>query len=250
MGFGIRDLGFGTRLPDPSPPIPNPEPQIPNPQPRIPNPKSQIPFLYAILDADAAAGGGWTLVDLAAAYVRGGARFLQVRAKSASGAWLLDTTSAIVALAHAEGAIVIVNDRADIARLAGADGVHVGQDDLAPAAVRSIVGTERLVGVSTHTIEQVEAAVLEPVDYVAIGPVFGTSTKSTGYEAVGLERVRAAARAARARGLPIVAIGGITLDRAADVIEVGAASVAVISDLLTSSDPGVRVREYVRRLAV
>ncbi len=250
MTDGIRDSGFGTRLPDPSPPIPNPEPQIPNPQPRIPNPKSQIPFLYAILDADAAAGGGWTLVDLAAAYVRGGARFLQVRAKSASGAWLLDTTSAIVALAHAEGAIVIVNDRADIARLAGADGVHVGQDDLAPAAVRSIVGTERLVGVSTHTIEQVEAAVLEPVDYVAIGPVFGTSTKSTGYEAVGLERVRAAARAARARGLPIVAIGGITLDRAADVIEAGAASVAVISDLLTSSDPGGRVREYVRRLAV
>jgi thiamine-phosphate pyrophosphorylase len=212
--------------------------------------KQPLPRLYAVLDAEVADHAGWTLVDLAAAYLRGGARFLQVRAKAASGAWLLDAASAIVALAHAEHAIVIVNDRADIARLAGADGVHVGQDDLAPASVRSIVGTERLVGVSTHTIEQIDAAVLEPVDYVAIGPVFGTSTKSTAYEAVGLDRVRAAARAARARGLPIVAIGGITLDRAADVIEAGAASVAVISDLLASGDPEVRVREYVRRLAV
>ena len=202
-----------------------------------------------ILDADAAERAGWTLVDLAAACVRGGARFLQVRAKATSGAWLLDTTSAIVTLARAEGASVIVNDRADIARLAGADGVHVGQDDLPPAAVRSIVGTDRLVGVSTHTIEQIDGAVLEPVDYVAIGPVFGTSTKSTGYEAVGLERVRAAARLAQPRGLPIVAIGGITLERASDVIEAGASSVAVISDLLSTGDPEARVREYLHRLA-
>ena len=205
--------------------------------------------LCAILDADAAARAGWTLVDLAAACVRGGARFLQVRAKAASGAWLLNTTSDIVALAHAQGASVIVNDRADVARLAGADGVHVGQEDLPPAAVRSIVGTDRLVGISTHTIEQIDAAVRGPVDYIAIGPVFGTSTKSTGYEAVGLERVRDAARAAGGRGLPCVAIGGITLDRAADAIEAGASSVAVISDLLSTGDPEARVREYLRRLA-
>lgn len=212
--------------------------------------KQLLPRLYAILDADVAAGAGWALLDLAAACLRGGARFLQVRAKTASGAWLLDTTSAIVALARAEGAIVIVNDRADVARLAGADGVHVGQDDLAPASVRPIVGTEHLVGISTHTLEQVEAAVLEPVDYIAIGPVFGTSTKATGYEAVGLEGVRAAARTADARGLPVVAIGGITLERAAGAIEARAASVAVISDLLAGGDPEARVREYVRRLAV
>ena len=246
---------------NPVPRIPNPQsqipslipPRIPNPQSPIPslipNPQSPIPSLYAILDAEVAKRAGWALVDLAAACLHGGARFLQVRATAASGAWLHDTTSAIVALAHAEGAIVIVNDRADIARLAGADGVHVGQNDLPPAAVRSIVGTDCLVGVSTHTIEQIDAAVLEPVDYVAIGPVFGTSTKSTGYEAVGLERVRAAAGVAHGRGLPIVAIGGITLDRAADVIEAGASSVAVISDLLATGDPEARVREYLRRLA-
>ena len=208
-----------------------------------------LPPLNAILDADVAARAGWTLFDLASACLNGGARFLQVRAKAASGARLFDETSAIVALAHASSAIVIVNDRADIARLAGADGVHVGQNDLAPAAVRPIVGTERIVGVSTHTIEQIDAAVLEPVDYVAVGPVFGTSTKLSAYEAVGLERVREAARKAHARGLPVVAIGGITIDRAADVIGAGAASVAVISDLLTGGNPEVRVREYVRRLA-
>jgi thiamine-phosphate pyrophosphorylase len=211
--------------------------------------KQPLPPLNAILDADVAARAGWTLLDLASACLSGGARFLQVRAKAASGARLLDETSAIVALAHAADAIVIVNDRADIARLAGADGVHVGQNDLAPAAVRSIVGTERVVGVSTHTIEQIDAAILAPVDYVAVGPVFGTSTKLSAYQVVGLERVRDAARRAHARGLPVVAIGGITLDRAADVIGAGAASVAVISDLFTGGSPEVRVREFVRRLA-
>ena len=211
--------------------------------------KQPLPRLNAILDADVAARAGWTLLDLASACVSGGARFLQLRAKAASGAWLLDQIAAIVALAHAAGAIVIVNDRADIARLAGADGVHVGQNDLAPAAVRPIAGTGCVVGVSTHTIEQIDAAILAPVDYVAVGPVFGTSTKLSAYEAVGLERVRDAARKAHARGLPVVAIGGITLDRAADVIGAGAASVAVISDLLTGGSPEVRVREFVRRLA-
>jgi thiamine-phosphate pyrophosphorylase len=211
-------------------------------------PKHQLPPLNAILDADVAARAGWGLVDLASAFLNGGARFLQVRAKAASGAWLLDETCAIVALAHAADAIVIVNDRADIARLAGADGVHVGQSDLAPEAVRPIVGTECVVGVSTHTLEQIDAAVLAPVDYVAIGPVFGTSTKTSAYEAVGLERVRDAAKKAHARGLPVVAIGGITLERAADVIGAGAASVAVIGDLFTGGNPELRVREYVRRL--
>ena len=210
--------------------------------------KQSLPPLNAILDADVAVRAGWTLLDLASACLSGGARFLQVRAKAAPGAWMLDQITAIVALAHAADAILIVNDRADIARLAGADGVHVGQNDLAPSAVRPLVGTGCVVGVSTHTIEQIDAAVLEPVDYVAVGPVFGTSTKVSAYEAVGLERVRDAAKKAHARGLPIVAIGGITLDRAEDVIGAGAASVAVISDLLTGGNPEVRVREFVRRL--
>jgi thiamine-phosphate pyrophosphorylase len=143
---------------------------------------------------------------------------------------------------------LIVNDRADIARLAGAAGVHVGQDDLPPQAARRIAGPERIVGVSTHTTAQLDAAVREPVDYVAIGPVFGTASKATGYDAVGLAMVEQAAARAHARGLQVVAIGGITLDRAADVVRAGADAVAVISDLLHTGDPRARVRDYLDRL--
>jgi thiamine-phosphate pyrophosphorylase len=209
-----------------------------------------LPPLMAILDADAASHAGWPLLDLATAYLKGGARLLQVRAKRAPGASFLEAASAIVALAHRESAAVIINDRADLARISGADGVHVGQGDLAPALVRAIVGAEAIVGLSTHTPEQLAAAceVLVTPSYVAIGPVFPTSTKPTGLDPVGLDGVRAAADVTRARGLPLVAIGGITLDRAAGVLRAGAASVAVISDLLSTGEPEARVRAYVLRL--
>jgi thiamine-phosphate pyrophosphorylase len=208
-----------------------------------------LPSLYAIVDADAVVRTGWQPLDLAAAYLRGGARFLQLRAKSMPGAELLATSSAVVQLARCHQACVIINDRADIARLAGADGVHVGQEDLAPAAVRAIIGDAALVGLSTHTIEQIDRAVREPVSYVAIGPVFDTATKATGYERVGLEMVREAARRATAQGVPLVAIGGMTLENAASVLAAGAASVAIISDLLSTGDPEARVRAYVARLS-
>ena len=164
------------------------------------------------------------------------------------GAEFLATASAVVQLARRHQARVIINDRADIARLAGADGVHVGQEDLTPAAVRAILGDTAIVGLSTHSVEQIDLAVLEPVTYIAVGPVFGTTTKATGYEQVGLDMVREAARRASARGLPLVAIGGITLENAISVLQAGAASVAVISDLLATGDPEARVRAYVERL--
>jgi len=217
---------------------------------------SALPALNAIVDVEAAARAGWRPVDLARAFIAGGARFLQLRAKTMPGGQLLDTASAIVALAHGCGALAVINDRADIARLAGADGVHGGQDDLAPAAARSLVGEHAIIGLSTHTLEQVDQAVRLAVGpscaitYVAIGPVFGTATKATGYEAIGLATVREASRRAGAWGLPLVAIGGITLERAASVIEAGAASVAVISDLLVTGDPERRVRQYIARLSM
>jgi thiamine-phosphate pyrophosphorylase len=127
--------------------------------------------------------------------------------------------------------------------------VHVGQDDLAPDAVRRLLGSDRIVGFSTHTVEQIDHAVRQPIDYVAVGPVFGTASKNTGYEAVGLRMVEEAAKRARARGLPVVAIGGITLATAADVIAAGADSVAVISDLLATGDPRARVSQYLDKLA-
>ena len=201
------------------------------------------------MDAEAAAAAGWPILDLAAAYLRGGATFLQLRAKNMSGDALLATASAVVQLAHRHQARLVVNDRADIARLAEVDGVHVGQEDLPSAAVRTLVGDAAIVGLSTHTMEQVDRAVLDPVTYVAIGPVFGTATKATGYEPIGLGMVREAARRAAARGLPLVAIGGITLENAGSVLDAGAASVAVISDLLATGDPEARARAFVDRLS-
>jgi len=204
--------------------------------------------LNVIVDADAAARAGWTPLDLTRAFLDGGARFLQLRAKSMGGAQFAETATAVVELAHSAGAVAIVNDRADIAVLAGADGVHVGQDDLTPSAVRAIVGDTAIVGLSTHTAEQVERASVEPISYLAIGPVFGTRTKATGYDAIGLERVRDAAARARAFGLPLVAIGGITLENVRSVSDAGAASVAVISDLLAGGAPESRVRAFLQAL--
>ena len=135
--------------------------------------------LYVICDADVCRHAGWTLIDFASACLDGGATLLQVRAKHEPSGRLLDDTLAIVERASA-AAQVIVNDRADVARLAGAAGVHVGQEDLGPAEVRSLLGERAIVGRSTHTPAQLDAALAEPVSYVAIGPVFATSTKSTG----------------------------------------------------------------------
>ena len=187
---------------------------------------------------------------LAEAYVAGGARFLQIRAKRSSSGALLAMCEQVVALARTAGATVIVNDRADIARLARADGIHVGQDDLEPATARRILGGSAIIGLSTHSMEQVRAAARAPVDYVAVGPVFGTTTKDTGHESVGTALVSEARSVMDQEGnaRPIVAIGGITLERAVNVLRAGATSVAVISDLLATGDPEARVREYLRVL--
>lgn len=164
-----------------------------------------------------------------------------------SGA-LLDLAEAAVAEARRDRAVVIVNDRADVAVLSGAAGVHVGQEDLSPADVRRAAGPEAIVGLSTHTRDQIVAAVAEPISYLAIGPVFTTATKATGYDAVGYAAVEEAVERASQHGLPVVAIGGITLATAPRVIEAGASAVAIIGDLLTA-DPEARVREYLAALA-
>jgi thiamine-phosphate pyrophosphorylase len=211
-----------------------------------------LPRLYAVIDADVAAAHGWTVGDLARAYLDGGATWLQLRAKARPLQWTLDAADTIVSMVGA-AATVVVNDRADVARLAGAGGVHVGQDDLSPADARRVVGGRSQIGLSTHTPQQVDRAIAEPIDYLAVGPVFGTATKDTGYPAVGHDLIRYALERVRSRAerrpLPIVAIGGITLDRAPAVIAAGASSVAVISDLLIDGNPAARVRTFVERLA-
>jgi len=200
--------------------------------------------LHAIVDVDVAAGAGWDPLTLAEAFFEGGARCLQVRGKSLASGPLLELSRAVVEAARPFGADVIVNDRADVARLAGAAGVHVGQEDLSPADAREVLGPHAIVGFSTHTLAQFERALREPATYLAIGPVFGTATKATGYDAVGLGLVEAAARLDYAR--PIVAIGGVTLDNAASAWAAGAWSVAVIGDLLAGGDPRARVASYNR----
>lgn len=195
---------------------------------------------------DTARRAAWRPDDLARAYLEGGARLLQIRAKTLPSGEFLSLCDAVVRAARAFDAQVIVNDRADLARMSGAAGVHVGQDDLPPRRAREQLGDAAVVGFSTHTVLQLEAALREPVTYVAIGPVFGTATKATGYQPVGLDLVRTAVRLAGDR--PIVAIGGVTLDTAPAVLEAGASTVAVVADLLTGGDPAARVRGYLRVL--
>jgi thiamine-phosphate pyrophosphorylase len=209
-----------------------------------------LPRLYAVLDRDVASRFGWRVDDLARACLAGGARLLQIRAKTLASGPLLELSERIVADAASVGARVIVNDRADVASLAGAWGVHVGQDDLNPAAIRAAFHEQLAIGLSTHTREQIRAAPVDLLAYVAVGPVYSTTTKDTGHEPVGLELVRTAAVSARpGPSIPVVAIGGIDLERAPRVIEAGATSVAVIGDLFTGGDPEARTKAFVAGLA-
>ena len=199
--------------------------------------------LYPILDVTLCRERALDPLAVLDAFLAGGARFIQLRDKSGSSADRLALADAFVARVHGAGGRLIVNDRPDIARLSGADGVHLGQDDMSADDARQVVGAGAIVGVSTHDDEQIERAAVTSATYIAVGPIYGTSTKDTGYTARGLDLVRAAARTGR----PIVAIGGITLERAPDVIAAGAWSVAVISELLRD-DPERMVRRFRERL--
>jgi thiamine-phosphate pyrophosphorylase len=206
-----------------------------------------LPRLYAIVDADTCERGKRAPLDVARAFLTAGARWIQLRCKHLGSGEFLDLTESVVAEARRADATIIVNDRADVAAMAGAHGLHVGQEDLSPADARTVIGALPILGLSTHTKAQWDAAVREPISYIAIGPAFGTNSKDTGYDAVGLRVVSDAATAARKAGLPTVAIGGITLDNAVSLIDAGAASVAVISDLL-NGDPEARCRDFLRIL--
>jgi thiamine-phosphate pyrophosphorylase len=200
--------------------------------------------LYAILDVTLCRERRLEPLAVLDAFLAGGARLVQLRDKSSSSADRLALADAAVVRARAAGARLIVNDRADIAAMSQADGVHVGQEDLGVAEVRAIVGAGAIVGLSTHDREQIEAAAPTDATYIAVGPIYGSATKETGYSARGLALVTFAAERGRR---PVVAIGGITLERAPEVIAAGAASVAVISDLLRD-DPAEMVRRFRRRL--
>jgi thiamine-phosphate pyrophosphorylase len=192
-----------------------------------------LPRLYPIVDAGVLAARGVGVEAFATALVSAGVTLLQYRDKSGTPQDVLENAALIRGLHAGLKCTLIMNDRADLTVLADWDGVHVGHGDLSPEDARRVVGMERLIGVSTHTDEQVRLAQLSCADYVAVGPVFATGTKVDAEPVIGLEGVR------RARALtrkPLVAIGGITRANARSVIDAGADSVAVISALLVAGE--------------
>jgi thiamine-phosphate pyrophosphorylase len=195
-----------------------------------------LPRLYVILDAALITSPE---KDCAASLAEAGVRLLQYRNKFAPARQYLESSRQLAAMLIPQGVSFFVNDRPDVAFLAGASGVHVGQDDLDVEQARLVAGPDRLVGVSTHSLEQFERAAASSVDYFAVGPIFSTSSKAHPDPVVGLDLIR------KVRPLtdkPIVAIGGITL-------EAGADSVAVISGILSAPDPGRSARHYIEALA-
>ena len=198
-----------------------------------------LPRLYVILDAALVTTSE---TDCAQRLVDGGVRLLQYRNKEASARELLESSKKLAALLAPQGVAFLVNDRADVAALAGASGVHVGQEDLDVEDARRVVGAGKWVGVSTHNLEQFKQAAASSADYIAVGPIFTTSTKAKPDPVVGTEFIRSV-RVLTDK--PIVAIGGITLERTAATIEAGADSVAVISDILRVPDPASRARQYI-----
>lgn len=196
------------------------------------------PFLYAIIDASLV--GARSLTDWVNVLAGDGrAAVVQWRFKGIADDQALSGARELRAATKDTGVLFFINDRPDIARIVEADGVHVGQDDLGPAEVRALL-PKALIGVSTHNRPQFEAALGSPADYIAVGPVFGTTTKTNPDPVVGLEFVRwASLRTER----PVVAIGGLTAQNAGEVVRAGARGLAVISELIKAESPDEAARQ-------
>ncbi len=211
----------------------------------------QIPKLYPITDCQLS---NCTHEEIVQMMLAGGARLIQLRDKDASAKELLDAARSCLTITRAAGAKLIINDRVDVTLTSGADGVHLGQEDLSVEEAREILGEDKIIGISTHSLEQFKAALETSANYIAIGPVFQTKTKENADPVVGLELIRQAKAMA---DRPLVAIGGITVESAAEVMAAGADSVAVISalypfgnisDFFTKPDVTGRVKAFLSTL--
>jgi thiamine-phosphate pyrophosphorylase len=200
----------------------------------------KLPRLYPITDARLS---GLPHAEQVARLSAGGATFIQLREKHLSPRDFYNAAEQALAVARERGVSLIINDRADIALALGADGVHLGQDDLPPMAARELLGEKAIIGFSTHNVEQAKEAARLPVDYIAIGPIFHTSSKENPDAAIGLEGLRRVRQAVGS--VSLVAIGGITLGTAPRVLAAGADAVAVISLLL--KEPS-KIEQQVRAL--
>jgi thiamine-phosphate pyrophosphorylase len=204
-----------------------------------------IPRLYAIIDP--ARLGGRLPVAAARELISAGVWLIQFRDKHASSRQLYETCAELQVLLHDAGCSLIVNDRADVARAVHADGVHLGQTDLPVEMARRVLAAGQWIGCSTHSQQQVVEADGTTADYIAFGPIFPTASKDNPDPVVGLEGLRQARRVTRK---PLVAIGGINLQNAREVLAAGADSVAVIGGLLDAPDLGERVREFLALLDI
>jgi thiamine-phosphate pyrophosphorylase len=201
--------------------------------------------LALMVITDARCGEGRALVDVVRAALRGGAPCVQLRAKTESARETVELARALREATREAGALLVVNDRVDVALVAGADGAHVGDDDIPVAAARRIVPPGFLLGRSTETPEQAVRAREDGADYVGVGPVYETASKDDAGLPVGLARVAAVSRAA---GIPAVGIGGIDAANTAEVARAGAAGVAVIRAVMQAPDPAEAVRELLREV--
>jgi thiamine-phosphate pyrophosphorylase len=196
--------------------------------------------LYPIVDVSPASRH--PAAALATAVLSAGARTVQLRAKRLATGELVATARSLKAIADEVGAGLIINDRADVARLVGAAGVHLGQEDLSPEAARRLLGPDGIIGLSTHNLAELDAALATGVlDYVAFGPIYPTASKEKPDPVQGLGRL---VEARRLCPLPLVAIGGITAERTADVLAAGADAVAVIAAICTADDPRAAALEF------
>ena len=201
-----------------------------------------LPKLYPITDVRLA---GLSHSEQINRFISGGATLIQLREKNASAREFYEDAKEALQIARTRGARLIINDRVDIALALKADGVHLGQDDMPPDAARELLGREAIIGFSSHNVAQAVDALDQPIDYLAIGPIYSTSTKENPDAVVGLDGLRRVRLAVGS--LPLVAIGGITRARAREVLAAGADSIACISELL-ASDEGIetRMREFFR----
>ena len=188
--------------------------------------KISLPKIYPITDRRLS---GLSHTEQTREFIEGGATLIQVREKSTDMRVFYDDVVDALDLAREHGVTLLINDRVDIAMVTGADGVHLGQDDLPPAKARKLLGPKAIIGLSTHNIEQVRAVLDAPIDYVAVGPIYATATKTDPDPIVGLELLQEANRIAGE--MPIVAIGGIDAGNVASVLAAGADSAAMISEL-------------------
>jgi thiamine-phosphate pyrophosphorylase len=198
-----------------------------------------FPTLYAILDATPTQPTN-ALLALAETLAKSGVQLIQLRAKHLLARHCQEIAAALIA-AVPTTVKLIVNDRPDIASITNAAGVHVGQADLPVESARQLCPTPQWVGISTHNLEQIRAALNTSADYIAVGPIYPTTTKQNPDPVVGLDLIRAARKLT---SKSLVAIGGITINSAPDVFQAGADSVAVISDLINAPDPSQCAREY------